>query len=351
MAQQQIQYDKKKASTKPAVTPDAGGKPRGRSISDTGVVDVTVRHRGEAVDVELRKVTLTGNRDGDTISISEEASTEQHTVLHVDEVYSEVVADLAAVWMATIPLPEDIPQTAFTGDIRPGVAEREEESSRRPIPVTLPPRPFNVATESRPDGAAYPAPDTVDRRPRYAVEQLETEQGRPLLQGLPRPADLGVRQRWEDDDFGDPGGYTAPDRPALAGAPAPQVVEQRYDLEDGDVERSLSYTVQPGQDAAETLQQLMAQELVQGSVEAMTYTVSERFEDENGEIREPGETVESYFVDLDGSDMRRTEFFVDGELAEHSIDSYDTTGATVTFVEADQFEGDDGYCGDLDIHE
>ncbi len=116
------------------------------------------------------------------------------------------------------------------------------------------------------------------------------------------------------------------------------------DATEHGLEEEISYTVTEDSagNAAEVLESLFEETDLSGSVETMTYQDTE----------DDFETKEAYWAEIDGMDMYRTEFFVNGELAADSLDAYDLdAGDTLTFVEADVFDddGDDtaegGACG------
>lgn len=125
----------------------------------------------------------------------------------------------------------------------------------------------------------------------------------------------------------------------------PAVERRQYDADatDHGVEEQFSYTVDDAGNAADVVESLFEETDLSGSVERMTYQDTE----------DNYETKESYWVEIDGMDMYRTEFFINGELADDSLDAYDLdAGDTLTFVEADLFDEDEdentaagGACG------
>ncbi len=97
----------------------------------------------------------------------------------------------------------------------------------------------------------------------------------------------------------------------------------------------ISYTVSPetSGNATETIEHLFEQTDINGTIEETTYQ----------DTADNYTTKESYWADIDGMDMMQTEFFINGELADDSLDSYDLApGDTITFVEANMFGGTEG---------
>ncbi|MDY6770128.1 MAG: hypothetical protein SVU88_04090 [Candidatus Nanohaloarchaea archaeon] len=351
MAQQTLAHDAVATTEQTGPEPLEQADTGAVSARRTQLVDVATRDRGGRVEIEFTRRTLHGRRGGGTISISEEETVHGHTIPAVDAAYTDAVADVAAAWMATVPLPDDLPAVA-AGAPAPmaGATVDETGAGSSTVRTWTPERPFAVAgTGGVPTRSPYAAAVNTAAPDTYP-EAGDTAD--PATPGpLPLPARPVEGERLLADAAVEPPRYGAgvDETAEEQGSSGPPVMDRRYDdAAATDVSRALTYTVPAGEDALGALQQLMVQGAVTGSVEAMSYTVSEAFETRDGEVREAGETVESYFVDIDGSDMRRTEFFVDGELAADPIDAYDDAD-TVTFVEADRFADDTDYCGGLDL--
>lgn len=125
---------------------------------------------------------------------------------------------------------------------------------------------------------------------------------------------------------------------AVLDRPAAAVTAYDPDATEAGTRQKLSYTVSIEQsgNAAEALQQLFAQTDISGDVEKMSY------QDTDDGMK----TKEAYWVDIDGMTMERTEFFINGELAEDGLGKYELApGDTLTFVESDIFAGDTENCG------
>jgi hypothetical protein len=118
-----------------------------------------------------------------------------------------------------------------------------------------------------------------------------------------------------------------------ADSTVPSLITAEYDPDETEygLKTQISYTVSPEMsgNAAESIEQMFEQTELDGTVKKMTYQDTE----------DNYTTKESYWAEIDGMDMMQTEFFINGELADDSLDAYELApGDTVTFVEADLFD-------------
>jgi hypothetical protein len=186
----------------------------------------------------------------------------------------------------------------------------------------------------------YPVPETPEQRYEY-TELVDTSTSTTVpitAQMEDRDMDTATAETATTAISEEPLAQADDQAPVLYTPDAEQPIKHRlYDTETTEtgIEQELTYTVSADSEtnAAEAVEQLFEQTDLSGSVEKMTY------QDTDDGYREK----QSYWVEIDGMDMSRTEFFINGELAEESLDAYDLDpGDSITFVEADLFDSGDG---------
>lgn len=312
----------------PRATPDPTTETRSATEFETEV--------DRAVDrlaIDIRRTTLSGerHRDGDEITIDISEETDEWTVtlptpfhyLSVNRPVAEPAAipDAETAWTELLveppeqdadaaPLLDGISMDAGTGraEAAPGRSHRRDSSYGSSGGGTGEYRPAEELGPGRPEPVGR-APLPVRSATRPDTDQLTSESGTErddVFAVMERSYDVA------DDPYGVEASMTIalPDATdgTLSGTLADVFADARYDLD--------------------------------GSVETVTYGVRD---EETGEVTEH----ETTWIDLEGYDMSRGEFFVDGMLADRALDGYDAAAVdTVTYVEAEVFADDDAeICG------
>lgn len=301
-----------------------------------------------AVDVRITELSGERRREGDEITIDISEETDEWTVtlptaLHYWTANAPVVDDIHAPdvetrWADLVPDdPAGTPPTRGTGrtptlqrgePVDPGYRQRRtspaytDEAGERTV--------YRAGPRSGTDG---PGPDDRDAGgPWRTVDDLLGD-ARALPDGAgavrARPVNPASGASMERG-----GGACSDPDDTLAVTETASYDPSREDNPYG-VAEEVAFSLEEFQEGsvADLLAGVFAHpdEPVSGSVETVEYGVRD---EETGDV-----TIrETTWVDIDGYDMARGEFFVDGELADRALDAYDASAVdTATYVEADVF--------------
>lgn len=294
------------------------------------------RNTAEELDIELTDVSESGfsvrlrrtvfeaeaeeNSEGKRLIFDQAEEVEEFSVNFVEENYSgflpgpwELVQEETVEPVEVETIPKTVPEL-------PG----KKESGRVPAPMQ------DVEPVSGGDVTSYASPPTSDTEPLdngskgYTEEYFEEDDGRPSTFSSPPGAS------WENLEYERE--VTGRDR-GMVGV---------YSLGEALQDRTVS--------GEEAVREMLEETRIEGTVEKVEgYGLTEDFE---------GESPEAYWVDIEGMDMEKTEYFINGELAEDSVNHYELeAGDEIAFVESDVFEGEEEYCTgqlfmeDLDLEE
>ncbi|MFB6147641.1 MAG: hypothetical protein ABEJ66_02045, partial [Candidatus Nanohaloarchaea archaeon] len=293
-------------------------------LQETRRPQVTERNTEEELDVELlelddsgfsvrlerRQFTAEAVQEGDDrkLKIDEEREEEEFSAEFVDQHYLDLIPDAwELVEEALEVLSVEVSSAASIS--LPAVAEEEAASPSTASGPSLPET--GVDTSQEVEFSPSTAPDDP-----YDQSELEREipdynpgperEQEPVIVAYPVPGE----------------------RPYLQseGESSNRVVEEQpYRMP----EERQSHT-EVRENAADVVEQLLQETELEGDLEQLgSYGLTEDFE---------GEAPEAYWVDIEGMDMDRTEYFINGELAEESIDQYELGPEdSITFVESDLF--------------
>ncbi len=130
----------------------------------------------------------------------------------------------------------------------------------------------------------------------------------------------------------------------IVAEPGPYIALEEFDPEENEdgMRRRLSYRVENEETVLDVVEYLSTTTSLDIEVREETFYSEEEFE-YGGETMEPG-THSAYEFEIEGMDYDSTEFLVNGDLAEDSIDTVEVTpGDVVEFVDAAIY-------GDGDVH-
>lgn len=308
------------------------------------------------LSVELVWTELIGRRGGGEIILEEEKSVRSHTLPSPTDMYGEICTAPLQVIISTL---DDA--DAWTGSMDTGAAEpiaveitvsdsgtsdiqvpavpvdhgAEDAEARTPLPSSDPRSDygsdlsptFDEYTESLyPDRQAVMT-DFIEPRPLGYIEDRLLSPDRVVPE---TGADVDVSYR-----------LSARSRQSSGRGSVVETTEYTGEDEYG-VEETVTFEVldDGGQPVTEYLDAVLQNpaEAVSGTVETREFGIDTG----DGVVYE-----ESTWIDLDGYDMDRGEFFVDGELADRNIDRYSVSDVDdVTYVTADVFEDSEAaICG------
>lgn len=295
-------------------------------------VDVELVDVGESgFSVRLQRTTFTAAAEtmgeDTTLTFEEDTDTAEFSAAFVDAHYTDLLPDAWTVVEEALATEPVAPAT-----VSPGLPAPQEDIE----PVSLAsPEPVDVA------------PDLTVLSPPAAVEDVD---GVPAMPYETFEPELTVVEYRQDASLAgrDERGYHLRQEPLRpANEIAPTAAYPAGDTAVGE-EAVAEETTLPTTYAAE---QRSAEEVVEHMFAATELEGTVELVADYGTIGDVDDDLdEAYWVDIDGMDMDRTEFFINGELADDAINAYQLgPGDTLTFVEDDMFstaDGEDAYCGD-----
>ncbi len=276
-----------------------------------------VRVGEDAFQVRLQRTTFTAEAEdtgnGRTVMIDEETDVEEFSAAFVDAHYADIVPDAWTVVDAALAVPAVAPAPVSPGV--PDVAATDTGRPQRPaVPlVDVGPGGPSVPVAPSPD-EAVPEQPYAGFEPEMTVVRYEQEAGMDAEEYVPL-----VEDRQE----------------MVADSTVPMTAEDVGETEDVAAPARPRVYEQGARSAEEVVAHMFAATELDGTVELVEdYGTT-------GDVDDHLE--EAYWIDIDGMDMDRTEYFINGELADDAINAYDLgPGDTITFVEHEVFETGDG---------
>lgn len=280
---------------------------------DAAVVDVD--DDCFAVTVQRTRFTADATHSGGetTLRFGEETDVDEFTVPFCDAAVTELLPDAWTV-IAEAKAAQTPVEAAVTAP-GPAVPRQQEPGGHLSPDMELSERVSPVAPRGR-------------QPPVHAVQEVYSGGVREAVEVEERPGQDDRRDRLQ-----------AAGPPVEPGATVP--VERDTGPEPAASQEPLYGRAEPSVNAATVVEQLFRYTELDGTLEAVSdYGVTEDFDRDAGS---------AYWIDIEGMDMARTEYFINGELADDSIDSYSLGPTdTITFVQSPVFaaDGEDGaYCG------
>ncbi|MDY6768626.1 MAG: hypothetical protein SVW02_00785 [Candidatus Nanohaloarchaea archaeon] len=285
-----------------------------RAAEDIAADIVAVTDEGFSVRLQRTAFTAEAVQQGEerTLTFDEETEVEEFSAGFVDQHYMRF---LPSAW-ELIAAAHDPVEASVVQAAAPAVPAPTADASTATAPAVEP-----MGKEARNEPVPLP-PAPAAAEPYEAVDHGSG--GREYMERAGAPEDrrdTAVQPRLDEDVM---------ERTAATQQATP-TIEGQY-----------SGASRPAVNGADAVQQLFAYTDLDGTLETVKdYGLTDDFD---------GETPAAYWLDIDGFDMDRTEYFINGELAEDAIDAYQLgPGDTNTFVEADIFDrgggAADSYCG------
>lgn len=294
-----------------------------QQVQRTREKQVTETNRAEEFSAEVRSVgeedfsvqlrvkkflaEAVEGRDGKDISFTEEEDVEEFSVEFVEEQYAEFLPSAWEVIQESLPAQSLTAHTAWL----PGIPETAEEREPVSVPVIQPGAELHTGRESPVLHRTY--------------ETVEPQTG----QRISYSKAVGRHLEPQEDTV-----------PAKTPVQYPEDFQAAAEQQDQVPLTAGDQLHGKQENAVKVVQQMFRETEMEGTVErAEEYGVTEDFD---------SDTPEAYWLDIEGMDMERTEYFINGELAEDAINAYTLSpGDTITFVESDIFYSEPGeasYC-------
>ncbi|MCJ7479028.1 MAG: hypothetical protein MUP63_02510 [Candidatus Nanohaloarchaeota archaeon QJJ-7] len=264
---------------------------------------IEVSDSGFSVEVTKKEFTAQAVEDGGEriLDFQEETETEEFSVAFVEQNYLDMIPSAWEVLEGMLQSkPVNVP---VSPSLSIPVIEEEPVSS---------PENLVVQPETGPESKPEKMPGKVLSQPyEDFVRGVETVEYRPGM---------------DEDGERSGSGYIPVEE-------IPLEQEEEMDMHLKQYQSQGRSRTENERNAVEVVQEMFEETELEGEVEQLeSYGLTDDFE---------GEAPEAYWVDIEGMDMERTEYFINGELAEDSIDAYSLGPEdTITFVESELFYTD-----------